>query len=342
MKNKILVAGIVFSMLALVGCADKEQPIETLKVEKYVTLGDYKGLEATTQEVVVEDEYVDTYLDYVLSQQGELVEVEKVAELGDTVNIDYVGKKDGVPFDGGTGNGYDLGLGSHTFIEGFEDGLVGTKAGDVVDLDLTFPENYGKAELAGQAVVFTVTVNAVKENQGPSIEDYAKDNGYASVEECKADTKKTLMEAQQYSVDTEVEEQLVDQIVTNSSFKELPEWLVNKYYDNVINRYTSYAAQYGMSLEVFANQALGTDMEGLKAQAKDQALNAAKQLLVCEAILRQEGMSIEDADYEEYVTRSGYGSVEDLKKESPEQSREYVLFDKVMRFVMDNANLSVE
>lgn len=125
-----------------------------------MTLGEYKGVAYTPASVEITDEQVDKEVQKLADSN--LVEVDRPAAEGDTVNIDYVGKKDGVAFDGGTASGYDLKLGSNTFIDGFEDGLIGAVKGQKLDLDLTFPEGYPSEDLAGQAVVFEVTVNAVK------------------------------------------------------------------------------------------------------------------------------------------------------------------------------------
>ncbi len=340
MKKGLFVVMIALPVMMLGGCGEKEQPMAELNVDKYVTLGTYKGLEAETTEVVVEDSYVDAYIEYAMSQSAKLTEVDRKAQLGDTVNIDYVGKKDGVPFDGGTGNGYDLRLGSGTFIPGFEDGLVGYGKGDKVDLDLTFPENYGKAELAGVKVVFSVTVNEVKENVGPSIEEYAKDNGYESVDAYKESVKKDLIDAQQYSADKACEEQLINMLVENSEYKELPDWLKEKYYKKVIEKYTSYAKSNGMTLEVFASQGMQMTMDQLEEQAREQAGTYAKQILACEAVFRAEGMSLGDEDYLNYAKKLGYDNTDIFKEESEEETRDYVMLDKVLTFVRDNAKLT--
>ena len=159
---------MLFVALLLSGCGMKEEDMKYLKdfdPSKYVTLGEYKGMNITIPKTEVTDEDVDSYIDYLLSANESYVDItdRDVAQNGDVANIDYEGKKDGVAFDGGTAQGYDLNLGSGVFIDGFEDGVVGMKVGETKDLTLTFPDNYANEDLAGAEVVFTVTLNSIKE-----------------------------------------------------------------------------------------------------------------------------------------------------------------------------------
>ena len=211
---KVLVAGLIG--LQLIGCsnqntANTEENKETtetaenteaasvsiyfneINADEYVTLGDYKGLEVVSNVVTITDADVDAYIEYMLSMSGgalEEVTDRDVVENGDVANIDYIGKKDGVAFDGGTAEGYDLGIGTGTFIPGFEEGLVGVKKGETVDLNLTFPENYSAADLAGAEVVFTVTVNGIYKEVTPEFTDeYVAELGIeniSTVEEYRA------------------------------------------------------------------------------------------------------------------------------------------------------------
>lgn len=150
----------------LTGCgSDGDVPLNQMKVEKYVTLGDYQNLSVTVDAAAVDDTELaalvnSVYVDNVTAENGGIVD--RAVETGDTVIIDYEGKKDGVAFEGGTAQEASLTIGSGRFIDGFEDGLIGVKPGETVDLNLTFPESYGNAELAGQPVVFTVTVHFIR------------------------------------------------------------------------------------------------------------------------------------------------------------------------------------
>lgn len=329
----------VFLLTLLSGCAEKETALSDMKVDKYVKVGNYMGLSATKQTVDISDDIVDTYIDYDMQQAVvELTAVDRPAMLGDTVNIDYEGKKDGVAFQGGTAQGYDLRLGSHSFIDGFEDGLVGVEPGETVDLNLTFPENYQAEELAGAAVVFTVTVNEVK--AGPSIEEFASSKGFDSVEAYREDVKANLKTIQQFSADSNTKDELFVQIQNNSEYKTLPEWFVNKYYYILIKRWTDTASQYGMTLADFAQNYFGKSIEGFESEIKASAEDAAKRALTCEVIFRKEGMALEQADYDAYLKSMGYNSISEIPNITQDDLRDDVMVDKVLTFVMNNATLT--
>lgn len=190
MKKKTLgLLAAILSVCMLAGCGAKDTgdgtgaatdagtestALKDMDVDKYVTLGEYKGLAVSVDTVEVDEDEWDTlvnnvYYGNITAENGGIMD--RAVETGDTVNIDYEGKKDGVAFDGGTAQGYDLTIGSGNFIAGFEDGLIGVMPGETVDLDLTFPENYGNSDLAGQAVVFTVTVNYIQPAQDGEFSD---------------------------------------------------------------------------------------------------------------------------------------------------------------------------
>jgi len=190
MKKKTLgLLAAILSVCMLAGCGAKDTgdgtgtstgtgtestALKDMDVDKYVTLGEYKGLAASVDTVEVDEDEWDTlvnnvYYENITAENGGIMD--RAVETGDTVNIDYEGKKDDVAFDGGTAQGYDLTIGSGSFIAGFEDGLIGVMPGETVDLDLTFPENYGNSDLAGQAVVFTVTVNYIQPAQDGEFSD---------------------------------------------------------------------------------------------------------------------------------------------------------------------------
>ena len=217
-----------------------------------------------------------------------------VAKNGDTVNIDYVGKKDDVAFDGGTASGYDLTLGSGTFIPGFEEGLVGTKAGDQVSLDLTFPEDYGAAELAGAAVVFDVTVNSIKPGEPVEYTDelVAANTEYDTTEKYNEYLKESIRSTNKNAKSSEA-------LMNLGTFTgEYPDGLANYYYDYYIQMYTNYygadalkeaAAEYDSNRD-YMKEYLG---EGLNQQMK------ADLLLL--AVAEKENIACEGDDYESYI-----------------------------------------
>ena len=251
MKRK-LALGLVMLLigLQLIGCSNetKENTNEetTSATESYeaiyfkdieigekVVLGDYKNLEVVSNVSAITDEDVDNYIDYMLSMSPELVEVtdRDVVEIGDVANIDYEGKKDGVAFDGGTAQGYDLGIGSGSFIEGFEEGLVGVKKGETVDLNLTFPENYHSADLAGAEVVFTVTVNAIYEEATPEFTDeYVAGLGIenvATVAEYREYLRTMMVEAEEEYALQDVQTQVISMVTENATVTEVPQELID-------------------------------------------------------------------------------------------------------------------
>lgn len=319
MKKKIFtvatIAALALSVISLTACSDKkaDEPAETTAVaaeaqegtetvtaepESYgkITLGDYKGLEVTAPAINVEDSEIDDYIEQLLEQAGELNEVDRAAKDGDTVNIDYVGTKDGVAFDGGTAEGYDLTLGSGTFIDGFESGLIGAKKGETRTLHLTFPENYGSEELAGQAVEFEVTVNAVQERTVPKLTDTWVDEYtqglQKTVEDFKADLRKQFEEARIQNAKLQAEQQLAQLAIDSAKFEVDPDAL--KYQqDSLWSMYEQYSQAYGMSLDDYFAM-YGTTTEEAKADMEEYANELCKERLLVDAVFEAEKLTITD------------------------------------------------
>ena len=228
----LLVLGLI---LGLSGCkVDKNRELYNLNLEKYVELGKYKGVEVDTQSQeyskLCDSTIISDIINNKLNSQDSTTEGK--VKPGDIANIDVVGKKDGVAFDGGTAQGYELTIGSGSFSSGFEEGLVDKEIGSTVDLNLTFPENYGKEELNGAAVVFTVTINSVKAAKTP--EEYYGNLGFDSVEEYYE------------NVETIVTEQMIFQSISAVSkikdypkedLEDLTEYYVDVYKENIENTY---------------------------------------------------------------------------------------------------------
>ena len=240
MKKRIAIFGVfVGAVAALTACGGN----------KYVTtLGEYKSVAVTVEpkeEVTQED--IDAYIDQILSAKTTYEEVDRAVEEGDQVNIDYVGKKDGKEFEGGSSaeGGYDLVIGSNSFIDGFEEGLIGAKKGDTLDLNLTFPETYSATELAGQDVVFTVTVNTVKESVVPELtDDYVTtlQADCKTVDEYKEYVKGLLEEKAQYTYDQAVQEAAFEVVFNESVVSEPDQELIDSYYDKSISQADQYAS----------------------------------------------------------------------------------------------------
>ena len=368
---KVLVAGLVG--LQLIGCSNQNTanteetqeiteaaentervPIyfKEINAEEYVTLGDYKGLEVVSNVVTISDEDVDSYIEYMLSMSpGELEEItdRDVVENGDVANIDYVGKKDGVAFDGGTAEGYDLGIGTGSFIPGFEEGLVGVKKGETVDLNLTFPENYHSADLAGAEVVFTVTVNGIYKEITPEFNDeYVAKLGIenvATVEEYRVYMKSTMQESEDEYALQDVQTQLLNMVTENATVSEAPQELVDRFYNININNMNYQAMMYGMDLEGFVNSYYGMDAETFEEETVAAAKISAEQALVCLKIAADENITVTDEEIEQSVEENyagyGYASAEEFKTTiDMEEYRDSLLLNKIVDFLVENATIT--
>ncbi|MBR6642472.1 MAG: FKBP-type peptidyl-prolyl cis-trans isomerase [Lachnospiraceae bacterium] len=307
-----------------------------------IVIGLYKGLTLTC----VSQAEVDMEIATMLETYSELVAVDRAAEEGDTLNIDFVGKKDGVAFDGGTAEDYDLVLGSGTFIAGFEEGLIGAMAGEVRDLNLIFPENYGSAELAGQAVVFTVTVNAVMEKQVPDLTDefIAQEfPGYATVAE--------YIEAMRNSLNMEAfYEQITEQLMASSEVIKYNEDDVELRKQSLIDLYTLqaeyYGSYYGLDTETSIQYFLG--YESIAAFEEDMgvyAYDVEKNAMIIAEIADVEELEITEDVYSRKVAEmAAYYGYEDIAEfedaNGVDAIKESILSDLVMDFIIDNATIT--
>ncbi len=289
--------------------------IEDLDIDEYITLADYQNMKVSAFKPVVDDAAITEYIDRELLV-GRIID--RAVEEGDVTDIDFVGKKDGVAFDGGTASGYKLTIGSGGFIEGFEDGLIGVMPGETVDLNLTFPDPYQKnPDLAGQEVVFTVTVNG--------IEGSAK---YETVtpEELEMlglpyKSKEEVWEAGRQAAEDNAEEtfvanaksMIVQKLVGESTMKSVPEYLVEEEVQSYNLYMESVAAMYGMDLDSFVTAASGLTREEYDSQAQEMCTEIVKQYLVMEAVARAEGIELTDemvyAKADEEAAKAEYGSI---------------------------------
>lgn len=311
----------------------------------YVTLGDYKGLVVKLEPIEVTDAEIEDEVQYDIQLAGEMVTVEDaVIEEGDTANIDYVGKLDGEAFDGGTAKGYDLQIGSHTFIDGFEDGLIGVSVGETVDLTLTFPENYGNQELAGQEVVFTVTVNEVK--RAPELTDELvstiTEGEYTDIASYKDSIRAALEENKEKEKENKIMQELLTQLANTCEIKEYPQAMLDYGIENMKSAYETYAKQYEMEYEDFLSTFLGMTEEEFEEEARMAVEQNLQQELYLKAIAEAEEMEITEEEYtqaaEKYAQIYGYASIDDLLKDYDESTvRISALQDKVMDFVRENA-----
>ena len=275
----------------------------TLTTEVYpeVTLGQYKGLEIEKAEVAVSDEQVAAELDRMAQNVSSVETVEREAQMGDTANIDFEGFHDGVPFDGGKGENFDLKLGSGQFVPGFEEQIVGMNAGEEKDINITFPEDY-HAELAGKAVVFHVKLNKLTTTLVPELDDeFAKDvSEFETLEELKADIREKALQSAQKQADAAFESAAVEQAAQNITV-EMPKALIESELDDQMERFAYQLQMSGYSMEQYA-QMMGGDLTTMRNAFRPQAEKQARVNLTLEAIIAAEGITVSEeevaAEYE--------------------------------------------
>ncbi len=250
MKKKILALVMALSMVMLCACGDANaEYLKDFDASKYVTLGEYKeiSVQMTQTEPSVSDEYLDGYIEYLLSNDAIYTEVtDRTVEVGDITNIDYEGKIDGVAFDGGTAQGQELTIGSGMFIDGFEDGMIGMEIGETRDVETTFPDPYANnPDLAGKVAIFTVTLNSISIAETPELTDeYVAGlaiEGVTNVEEYRAYLYDILLEQAQESYDSEKVNLALEAIETSSEFKEAPEGMIKRMNSYIMNSSTYVA-----------------------------------------------------------------------------------------------------
>lgn len=272
-------------------------------VKPEVKLGDYTGLEVPKQDREVSDEDVVENLESKRSAQAELVLKEDAAENGDTVVIDFEGFNDGEAFEGGKGDNFSLELGSNSFIPGFEEQLVGTKAGDEVEVNVTFPEDYQAEDLKGKDAVFKVKVHEVKAKELPELDDeFAKDidDEVESLDELKEKVKKQLTEAKVASAEEAVEDAAIRKAVENATIEELPHAMVHDEVHRQMESFLNNMQQQGVSPEMYY-QITGTTEQDLHKQMETDAEFRTKTNLVLEAIVEKENFDPSQEEVEEEI-----------------------------------------
>lgn len=328
-----LCAAAALSLLA--GCSGSaEEGQEDLGT---VTLAEYKGVTVNVPPAEVTDEDVENRIQSVLSQNQEEVEVDRAAEEGDVVNIDYTGYQNGEEFAGGSAEGEDLELGSGTMIDGFEDGLIGLKKGDTKELNLTFPEDYREAALAGQSVVFDVTVNAVKEKRDPELTDefVQSISDYQTVEEYRQGIRDEILTQRQESVDLQIQQTVLQNVVDNSQF-DLSRNAISRRYNAQIDQYQEQAKMYGMRLSQLA-QSYGMDEGSFKEYVYASVEDDAKNQLVLNTIAAQEGIAVTDEARQELADMNGQTVEEGVEAYGQESFDQMALNRQVMKFLAENA-----
>lgn len=347
-KKVVLMLTTVMAAGMLGGCANKNAAyVSEIDAEDYVTLGEYTGIEVSVEEASVTDDYVDFYIQYQLSMSAETVEVtDRAVEEGDIVNIDYAGYKDGVAFDGGTAQGQSLTIGSGQFIDGFEDGLIGANIGDEVSLDLTFPENYSSEELAGAEVTFEVKINGISVSETPELDDaYVQSlelENVSNVQEFKDYVYENLYAQAVSEYNSTLQNQILDAVLADCVFKELPEKITERYYGIVEESMTSMASYYSMELADLMQNVYGMDEAAYTESFQEQASLMAQRYIMLQAIADAEGLNMTEEEMaqalEEQALSYGYETLEQFTEENDAGTyEEYLMGDKVMEYLIDNA-----
>ena len=312
----------------------------TVAIYPEVKLGQYKGLEAPKAEVKVAAADVNARLKEMADRNSRLVSVDRAVKKGDTADIDFEGFDNGKAFDGGKGENFDLEIGSGSFVPGFEDQLIGMKAGEEKDIDITFPENY-TPELAGKPVVFHVKVNEVKEKQVPAIDDeFAKDvSEFDTLKDLKADIKKKLTAERTESAQRAFEDVLMAKVAEGIE-ADIPEEMVELQAERMMEQFKQQLASQGIPFEQYLKMT-NTAEADFRKQAQGPAADQVKMDLAVEAIIKAEGLEASDEDVESEMksVAEKYGMDLDTVKKylRPEDVKEQVIREKVVKLVADSA-----
>ena len=318
----------------------------TVAVKPEVTLGEYKGVTVEKAETTVSAKEVNEKLAAELEKNARVVEVDREIKKDDIANIDFVGSVDGVEFEGGKGEDYPLTIGSGTFIPGFEDQLIGHKAGETVDVKVTFPENYGAKDLAGKEALFVTTIKTVKEKQVPAADDeFASEvSEFDTLDEYKKDLKKTLKEEKEKAATTTNERNVIAKVVENASV-EIPAPMLEAQLDNMLYDYQTRLAQQGIPMDQYL-KITGQTVEQIKDQMKESAEKNLKTSLVIEAIMEKENITVaEERVDEEFkkIAEQYKMEYDDLKKTVSEEQKESmkreIAFQETIDMLVAEANL---
>ena len=305
-----------------------------------VTLGEYKGLSAVKGEVKVTEEDVADRLNTIAERQTRLVSVDREAKLGDTAVIDFEGFLEGVPFEGGKGENHSLELGSGQFVPGFEEQVIGMKAGEEKDLDITFPEQY-TPELAGKAVVFKVKVNEVKEKEIPVLDDeFAKDvSEFDTLDELKADLEKKIAEEQEKAAQQAFQDALMEQVAENLTV-EIPDAMIETQAKQFIDNFKMQLAQQGIPYDEYLKMT-GTEEASLLEEAKEPAMRQVRMDLAMGAIIKAENITVSDEEVEaeyQHMAEQYSMDIEMVKKYlNDEQVRDELISRKAIEVVTSSA-----
>lgn len=314
----------------------------TVVVVPSLTVDGYKSIEAEKKSTEVNDKLIDEEINSVRERNGRMVTVEdRAATNGDTVVIDFDGSVDGVPFDGGKAENYNLRLGEGNFIPGFEEAVVGHKADEEFVIDVTFPEDYHSEELKGKAAKFAIKLHEIKTKELPELDDdFVKDvSEKDTVEEYKEEIKEKVAKRLEEEADKDFDNQLTDKLIELAT-EEIPDAMYSNEVRDMMNEFDMRLHSQGMDIDTYCKYT-GMEIGSLESMYKPQAEKRVKLRLVLEAIARQEKIAITDEDIDKEYTKmaeSYKSEVENIKKYIPaEKLAEDIKVERAMQFVRDNA-----
>ena len=317
----------------------------TLTTYPEVKLGQYKGLKVEKTVIPVSDELIEAELMNLQDRNARLVSVsDRAAQLDDTANIDFEGFADGVAFEGGKGEGFDLLLGSGQFIPGFEEQIVGHVVGDEFDVEVTFPTEYHAEDLAGKPAVFKTKLNEIKVKELPAIDDeFAKDvSEFDTLEELKANIKEVKGEEADRAAELDMENKLVSQVVEGMEAN-IPEAMYETRVDDMVNDFANRLSQQGLSIELYL-QYTQMDMESFRKTFREQAEEQVKIRLALEAVVKAEDITASDEEYEEELMKAATAynfPLPELRKMIPvEEVKHDLAVQKAIDFIKTNAEIT--
>ena len=310
-----------------------------------VKLGQYKGLKVEKTTIPVSDELIEAELMNLQDRNARLVSVsDRSAQLDDTANIDFEGFADGVAFEGGKGEGFDLLLGSGQFIPGFEEQIVGHVVGDEFDVEVTFPTEYHAEDLAGKPAVFKTKINELKVKELPEIDDeFAKDvSEFDTLEELKANIKEVKGEEADRAAEMDMENKLVSQVVEGMEAN-IPEAMYETRVDDMVNDFANRLSQQGLSIDIYL-QYTQMDMESFRKTCREQAEEQVKIRLALEAVVKAEDITASDEEYEEELMKAATAynfPLPELRKMIPvEEVKHDLAVQKAIDFIKANAEIT--
>lgn len=313
---------------------------EDLDVSECVTLGDYKGitLEKKIQQVTEED--IDNSI--AQSLMATVTDPEATVQEGDTVDIAYVGKIDGEEFEGGSSDSYNLPIGSGTFIDGFEDGVIGMKQDETKDLNLKFPDDYGASEVAGKDVVFTVTVNAISRPQELTDAWVQENTDYSTVDEYRQTQKEQLEASNEFAAENTLKSTVLETVCNNATITQIPQSYITMGEEIHKQMYSMYASMYGVSLDEFLDQYV--DKDQFEQEQEIYSKQLAEVALVIDAVVKQEGWTTEDEDYTALlntaVESSGLSQEEYIEQNGEKYVELSINQDRLVNYVLENATVN--